>query len=91
MRGRFRGLGSTAKPMCWRAATTTTGATIHSPCILLDALAVPPTPGTVDNNAGPVVLNTWANWKCILEFALPDPLHRPKPQCKGARRPKEPA
>jgi hypothetical protein len=65
--------------------------TLAVPCVCLDALAVPTPPKTVDNDAGPVVLNTWANWKRILESALPDPLHRPKPQCKGARRPKEPA
>ena len=65
--------------------------TLAVPCILLDSLAVPPTEGTVDNDAGPVVLNNWTNWKCILEFAMPNPIHIPKPQCKGARRQKEAA
>lgn len=64
--------------------------TLAVPCALLDSLAVPPTKGTIDNDAGPVVLNNWANWKCILEFAMPDPLHKPKPEYKGARRVKEP-
>lgn len=58
---------------------------IAVPCELLDALAVPPTPGTIDNNAGPVVLNNRTNWKCILEFALHGAMHTPKPQYKGAR------
>lgn len=48
------------------------------PCALLDSLAVSPESGTTDNNAGPVVLNNRINWKCILEFALPDPLQAPK-------------
>lgn len=65
--------------------------TLAVPCALMDALAVPPAKGTVDNDAGPVVLNTRTNWKCILEFALPDPMHKPKPQYKGARRQKEAA
>lgn len=60
--------------------------TLAVPCMLLDALAVPPTEGTVDNDAGPVVLNNRTNWKCILEFALPELMHRPQPQYPGARR-----
>jgi len=60
--------------------------TLAVPCELLDALAVPPTKGTVDNDAGPVVLNNRTNWKCILEFALPEPMHHPQPQYPGARR-----
>ena len=60
--------------------------TLAVPCLLVDALAVPPTKGTVDNDAGPVLLNNKTNWKCILEFALPNPLHKPQPQYPGARR-----
>ena len=63
--------------------------TLAVPCKLLDALAVPPFKGTVDNDAGPVVFNNWKNWKFILAFALPDPMHTPKPQCKGAPRRKD--
>jgi hypothetical protein len=65
--------------------------TLAVPCVLLDSLAVSPTKGRIDNDAGPVVLNTKTNWKCILEFAMPDPLHKPEPQYKGARRQKEAA
>ena len=60
--------------------------TLAVPCMLVDALAVPPAHGMIDNNAGPVVLNNRTNWKCLLEFALPDPLYKPEPQYKGARR-----
>lgn len=61
---------------------------IAVPCSLLDGMAVPPTPRTIDNDAGPVVLNTKENWKRILA-ALPwPPQHQPKPQYKGARRQK---
>jgi hypothetical protein len=60
--------------------------TLAVPCVLIDNLAVPPAKGSIDNDAGPVVLNNRVNWKCILEFALPDPLHSPRPQYKGARR-----
>jgi len=60
--------------------------TLAVPCALLDTLAVPPTKGTVDNDAGPVVLNNRANWKCILEFAMPDPIYKPQPQYKRVLR-----
>lgn len=55
------------------------------PCEALDAVAVPPAPNTVDNDAGPVVLNNRANWQRILK-ALPwVPPHEPKPEYRGAR------
>ncbi|UGQ44938.1 hypothetical protein [Massilia endophytica] len=60
--------------------------TIAVPCMLVDNLGVPPVKGTVDGDAGPVVLNNRTNWNCILEFALPDPLDKPQPQYKGARK-----
>lgn len=60
--------------------------TLAVPCSLLDALAVPPIKGTIDGNAGPVVMNNKTNWLCILEFALPNPLHTPQPQYRGAPR-----
>lgn len=60
--------------------------TLAVPCAVLDALAVPPVPGTIDNNAGPVVMNTRENWRTVLAGALPDPIHKPRPEYKGARR-----
>ena len=63
--------------------------TLAVPCALLDSIAVPPAKGTIDNDAGPVILNNRTNWKCILEFAMPNPLHQPHPEYKGARRRKE--
>ncbi|WP_426110976.1 hypothetical protein [Massilia sp. PWRC2] len=59
------------------------------PCALMDSLAVPPALGTIDNNAGPVVMNTKLNWKFLIEFAKPGVLAKPNPQYKGARRHKE--
>lgn len=59
------------------------------PCGAMDALAVPPQPGAIDNNAGPVVLNTRLNWKCLIESAKPGAREKPEPQYKGARRRKE--
>lgn len=56
------------------------------PCGVLDELAVPTIPGTVDNDAGPVVMNKWANWKRILEAIPWPPAQQPMPRCKGARR-----
>lgn len=65
--------------------------TLAVPCEVLDALGVPPTPGTVDNNAGPVVLNNRENWTAILAGALPNPMMKPKPQIpRAARRPNQP-
>lgn len=61
------------------------------PCLLLDDLAVPPTKGAIDNDAGPVVLNNKANWQKILGWIStfePRPAHFPQPQYKGARRPR---
>lgn len=60
--------------------------TIAVPCEMVDALAVPPVSGTVDNDAGPVVLNNRTNWKCIVEFAIEPPKNKPTPQYPGARR-----
>jgi hypothetical protein len=62
--------------------------TIAVPCEVLDAISVPPTKGTIDNDAGPIVPNTKGSWYDIL-FAPIWPLaHEPKPQYKGARRAK---
>lgn len=65
--------------------------TLAVPCDLLDNLAVPPEKGMVDNDAGPVILNNRTNWRCIIEFHKADPLQRPQPEYKGARRQKEAA
>jgi hypothetical protein len=68
------------------------GDSVAIPCRLLDDMAVPTPPGTVDNDAGPVVLNSKANWALIMGWLAtmePRPLCMPKPQYKGARRRKE--
>lgn len=69
------------------------GENVVIPCRVLDAMAVPVIPGTVDNDAGPVVLNSKENWLKIMQHLStfdPKPLRYPRPQFKGARRPKEP-
>lgn len=58
------------------------------PCSVLDAVAVDPAPGMIDGNAGPVVLNTRANWKKILAAVVSPPAYESKPQFKGALRDK---
>lgn len=70
------------------------GENVAVPRHVLDGMAVQPTPGTVDNDAGPVVLNNKANWLRIMGHLAtfePKPLRYPKPQFKGARRQKEAA
>lgn len=59
------------------------------PCEVLDAVAVPPIPGHNDNDAGPCVENTRANWALILANLIAEPKYTPQPQFKGARRIKE--
>ena len=56
------------------------------PCAVLDSIAVPPKPGLIDGDAGPVVPNTRASWKAILSSVVAPPGHEPKPQFKGAQR-----
>lgn len=68
------------------------GGNVAVPCNLLDEIAVPPTPKTVDNDAGPVVLNTKENWQRIIQYLAtfePKPLRFPKPEYKGAPRRKD--
>jgi hypothetical protein len=60
-------------------------------CITLDQLAVPVIPGTVDNNAGPVVMNTKENWDRILYTMSFQPPCKPKPQFNKEQRVKEAA
>lgn len=49
-------------------------------CDVVEDMAVPPAPGTVDNDAGPVVLNTRANWKRLLRESRWEPAKQPKPR-----------
>ena len=60
--------------------------TVAVPCEVLDAVAVPPAPRMIDGDAGPVVLNTRANWQLILANTIEDPAHPARPQYKGAPR-----
>lgn len=55
------------------------------PCEVLERIAVAPTPGHIDNDAGPVVANTRANWRLILANVVHAPVCAPEPQFKGAR------
>lgn len=55
--------------------------TLAIPCEALDAIAVPPKPGTVDNDAGPVVLQNAENWQRILVNCWQpcEPIYPPSP------------
>ena len=64
---------------------------IAVPCSVLDEMAVETIPGTIDGDAGPVVMNNRANWLRILRSMPWKPDYEPKPQYKGARRQKEAA
>jgi hypothetical protein len=61
---------------------------IAVPCEVIDELAVPVIPGTVDNDAGPVVMNSRGNWQRILKAMLWPPADQPKPKYKIERRQK---
>jgi hypothetical protein len=65
--------------------------TIAVPVEVVDPLGVPPAPGHIDNDAGPVVLNTRDNWKLLLENVILEPHCAPQPQYKGAPRRKKEA
>lgn len=56
------------------------------PCGVLDDLAVPTIPGTVDNDAGPVVMNNRENWQRILNAMPWPPAEHPRPEYKGTRK-----
>lgn len=60
--------------------------TVAVPCSVVDPLGVDPIKGTVDNDAGPVVLNNAANWRTLLNAVIEPPTWTPEPQYKGARR-----
>ncbi len=61
------------------------GTNLAVPCEVLDALAVEPTPGTVDGDAGPVVLNTRDTWAKVLAAAVSPPQYKMRPVYEGAR------
>lgn len=61
---------------------------IAVPSEVVDALAVPVIPGTVDNDAGPVVMNNRENWRRILDAMPWPPADKPKPQYQRAHREK---
>jgi hypothetical protein len=52
--------------------------TIAVPADVVEKLAVGPGKGTVDNDAGPVVLNTPDNWDMLLQAVIRQPLHEVK-------------
>ena len=57
------------------------------PCSIVDALAVAPVPGTIDGDAGPVVLSNRDNWLKLISAVVFRPKHLvPRPLYKGARR-----
>lgn len=58
---------------------------------VIEALAIPPKPGTIDNDAGPVVMNNAANWRAMLKALIQKPRHEPRPEYRGARHYKEAA
>lgn len=60
-------------------------ANVAVPCDVLDQIAVAPRPGHHDNDTGPVVANTRANWKLILANTVATPANTPEPVYKGVR------
>lgn len=59
--------------------------TIAVRCDAVDVLAVDPRPGDIDGDAGPVVMNTSANWRALLAGVVYTPRQPPRPRFKGAR------
>lgn len=55
------------------------------PCHVLDCIAIPPMPGEIDNDAGPVVPNNAESWRRILANLIAEPAYKPQPEYKGAR------
>lgn len=66
-----------------------TGDNIAVPAALIEELAEPVDKGDIDNDVGPAVRNTAANWKRLLVAAVAKPKYPPRPVYKGARRRKE--
>lgn len=65
--------------------------TIAVPCSVVYAMSVPPAPGTIDNDAGPIIENTRENWHALIVNAIEPPPHAVRPEYPGARRRKEAA
>lgn len=61
------------------------GENVAVPCHVLDYMAVPPTPGAVDGDAGPVVPSTAANWQRLLANVIATPKYPPRPMYRGKR------
>lgn len=61
-------------------------AAVAVPCHVLDAMAVVPEPGWIDNDIGPVVLSNADNWATILANVIAPPKYLPQPQYRGAPR-----
>nr|WP_063571387.1 hypothetical protein [Luteibacter rhizovicinus] len=56
------------------------------PCEVFDRIAVPPSPGMIDNDAGPVVFNNAKSWRAIRAGVIMPPAHPIVPEFTGARR-----
>lgn len=54
--------------------------TIAVPCEFVDTLAIAPLKGMIDNDAGPVVLNTADYWRALMHMVIAEPKHQPKPE-----------
>ena len=52
--------------------------TIAIPVDVVQRLAVPPFKGTIDGDAGPVVMNTLENWKVLQDAVVWQPGHEVK-------------
>lgn len=61
-----------------------TGENFVVPCSVLDALAVPPEPGQIDGDVGPVVRSNKKNWDTILASVIVQPKAIPVPVYRGA-------
>ncbi|MFD2404854.1 hypothetical protein [Azorhizophilus paspali] len=59
--------------------------TVAVPCDVLDQIAIPPMPGEIDNDVGPVVPNNAESWRRILANVISEPAYDPRPEYKGAR------
>lgn len=61
------------------------GDTIAVRCDAVDPLAVAPERGTIDNDAGPVVLNNKENWQTLIDAVIETPSRDVRPTYKGSR------
>lgn len=67
------------------------GANVAVPCSVVEALSEAPTPGDIDDDAGPVVRSTRENWMQLLAHVIEPPTYKPVPVWFGKRRPKREA